>query len=50
MRMLSAKQSQVSFRSGVEYSGPQYDGDWDGEHRSERRILACADAMLGATR
>ncbi len=39
-------QGQASFHSAVEYGGPQYDGDWDGEHKSEERILNFADRVM----
>lgn len=37
---------QVSFHSTARFSGPDYPGDWDGEHKSEQRILECADRVL----
>ena len=28
-------QGQVSFHSATRYRGPDYGGDWDGDHKSE---------------
>lgn len=40
-------QGQVSFHSTAKYAGPSYDGDWDGQPKSEQRILECADNIMG---
>lgn len=37
---------QVSFHSTARFAGPDYPGDWDGEHKSEQRILDFADRVL----
>jgi len=42
-------QGQISFHSPVRMTGPAYDGDWDGQHASEERILAFCDAVMAGT-
>jgi len=37
---------QVSFHSYERFSGPAYDGSWDGSHQSETRILDWCEAIL----
>jgi hypothetical protein len=37
---------QVSFHSPTRDKGPKYAGEWDGQHASEERILAFADAVM----
>ena len=38
---------QVSFHSPCRGIGPEYPGSWDGSHKSEERILAYCDAVMG---
>jgi hypothetical protein len=38
---------QCSFHSPDRGDGPDYPGEWDGEHRSAERILAFCDAVMG---
>jgi hypothetical protein len=38
-------QGQVSFHSPERYEGPDYQGQWDGERKSEVRILAFSDSV-----
>lgn len=42
-------QGQVSFHSPVRRGGPDYPGDWDGEHKSAERILAFCDQVQQRT-
>jgi hypothetical protein len=37
---------QVSFHSTDRYAGPKYQGEWDGEYKSEQRILSLCDQLL----
>lgn len=37
---------QVSFHTNIRGSGPDYPGDWDGEHLSAERIIEYVDAIL----
>lgn len=37
---------QVSFHSLARYAGPDYEGDWDGQRKSEERILAFCDRVV----
>ena len=39
-------QGQVSFHATKRYRGPDYGGEWDGEHKSEERIIAFCDSVL----
>jgi hypothetical protein len=41
-------QGQVSFHSPGRGEGPDYPGDWDRKHRSEKRILAFCDSVMKA--
>ena len=43
-------QGQVSFHSKRRYRGPDYAGEWDGEHKSEERIIAFCDSVLTASK
>lgn len=38
---------QCSFHSASRLQGPDYHGDWDGQHKSAERILAFCDAVIG---
>ncbi len=38
-------QGQVSFHSAERYAGPEYLGEWDGEHGSETRIIEFCDSV-----
>lgn len=40
---------QVSFHSPVRHDGPDFKGDWDGQHLSCERVLAYCDAVLRGT-
>jgi len=40
-------QGQVSFHSPTRGKGPHYPGEWDGQHKSEERILAFCDETYG---
>lgn len=42
-------QGQVSFHSPTRGAGPDYAGDWDGEHKSAPRILAFCDNVMGVS-
>ena len=46
MLYVELPEGQVSFHSAVEYEGPEYDGEWDGDHKSEQRLLKVADAVM----
>lgn len=37
---------QVSFHSPVRFEGPDYAGDWDGQHASQDRVLAFCDQVM----
>jgi hypothetical protein len=37
---------QVSFHSATRGNGPDYPGDWDGQHASAERIIAFCDQVL----
>lgn len=37
---------QVSFHSPVRHDGPDFKGEWDGQHLSCERVLAFCDAVL----
>lgn len=37
---------QVSFHTDRRLEGPDYPGDWDGQHRSAQRIIIFADKIL----
>lgn len=39
-------EGQVSFHSTERHDGPEHEGDWDGQRKSEERILEFADAVL----
>jgi hypothetical protein len=39
---------QVSFHSPTRGKGPDYSGDWDGQHKSEERILRFCDSVYHA--
>ncbi len=39
-------QGQVSFHSVQRHRGPDYHGDWDGEGKSEQRILAFCNSLM----
>ncbi len=39
-------QGQVSFHSPSRGKGPDYQGQWDGQHRSAERILAFCDVVM----
>lgn len=39
---------QVSFHSTSRMSGPDYEGDWDGQHVSADRIIAFCDDIMGS--
>ena len=41
-------EGQVSFHSLARYAGPDYAGDWDGQHKSEERILHFCDQVFHA--
>lgn len=43
---LELPQGQVSFHSAARYEGPDYAGEWDGQHMSAARILAFCDSVL----
>lgn len=43
-------QGQVSFHATKRYRGPDYDGEWDGEHKSEERIIAFCDSVLAGSK
>ena len=42
-------QGQVSFHSPDRGEGPKYWSDWDGERKSEERILVFCDAVMDGT-
>ena len=37
---------QVSFHSAIRYVGPDYAGEWDGQHMSQYRIILFCDAVM----
>ena len=37
---------QVSFHSTDRFAGPKYQGEWDGEYKSEQRILSFCDGVI----
>ena len=37
---------QVSFHSTERFAGPNYPGEWDGENKSEQRILSFCDQLM----
>ncbi len=39
-------QGQVSFHSGRRHAGPDYPGQWDGQHVSAERIIAFCDTVF----
>jgi hypothetical protein len=39
---------QVSFHSAARGDGPDYTGDWDGQHKSAERIIAFCDSVMSA--
>ncbi len=41
---------QVSFHSTDRFVGPKYPGEWDGEHKSEQRILSFCDEVMRSAR
>ena len=41
---------QVSFHSTDRFAGPNYPGEWDGEHTSEKRILSFCDGVMRSAR
>jgi len=41
-------EGQVSFHSLARYAGPDYAGDWDGQRKSEERILRFCDQVFHA--
>jgi hypothetical protein len=41
---------QVSFHSSDRFVGPNYPGKWDGEHKSEQRILSFCDGVMRSAR
>jgi hypothetical protein len=42
-------QGQVSFHAATRGAGPDYQGEWCGEHLSAERIVAFCDAVLNGT-
>lgn len=48
LRPWAANKRQVSFHSTTRFSGPDYDGEWDGACASESRILSFAAVVLAA--
>lgn len=40
---------QVSFHSPVRMAGPDYAGEWDGQHQSDNRILTFCDWVMKGT-
>jgi hypothetical protein len=40
------KFGQVSFHNPTRYEGPDYPGEWDGEHKSEERVIAFCDQIM----
>ena len=44
---LDLPQGQVSFHSTERFAGPDYDREWDGSHKSEERIIAFCDSVMG---
>ena len=43
-------QGQVSFHSTERYRGPDYQGESDGDHKSEERILAFCDSVMAGSK
>ncbi len=43
---LDLPNGQVSFHSTDRFAGPKYPGEWDGENKSEQRILSFCDQLL----
>jgi hypothetical protein len=41
---------QVSFHSTDRFAGPDYPGKWDGENKSEQRILSFCDQLMRSAR
>lgn len=38
---------QVSFHSPSRFALPDYEGEWDGQHRSPERVVAFCDEVMG---
>lgn len=41
-------QGQVSFHSPTRFDGPDYTGEWDGQHHSADRIIQFCDSVYAA--
>ena len=41
-------QGQVSFHMGARGKGPDYDGDWDGSHKSPGRVVTFVSKVLNS--
>lgn len=39
-------QGQVSFHTRERYDGPDYPGDWDKQHESERRVVVFCESLI----
>lgn len=43
-------QGQVSFHSPTRFEGPEYEGDWCGQHLSAERIIVFCDSVMKEAR